>query len=162
MSKNVDDTFTTDYFSINPHGIDILRNGFKCNHLEYSEVRLIEIKKSRSIKRWYIASVLGIVISVFFLRLIIIKTPQFHLSEVSYVKSALMAYLSLYILFFAGLFLIIISNIKTSVINIILHNNQTYLYPLTTLKKNQQLIPLINFLSSRVVTKVSLPTIKNI
>jgi len=82
MSKNVDDTYTTDHFSINPRGIDIIRNGIKCNHIEYNEIKLIEIKKSRSIKRWYIASIIGIVISVFFLRLIIIKTPHFHLSEV--------------------------------------------------------------------------------
>jgi hypothetical protein len=159
MSKNQNDTFTTDYFSINPHGIDILRNGYKCKHLEYNEIKLIEIKKSRSIKKWYIASVLGIVISFFFLRLIIIKTPQFNLSEVVYVRSALLVYISLYILFFAGLFLIIISNIRTLVINIVLHNKQKYLYPLTTLKKNQQLIPFINFLSARVNTEVSLPKI---
>ncbi len=155
------DKFSTDYFFVSYHGIDIIKNGLTKKHIDFSEIKSIEVKKARSIKNWPIVSFLGTAISLFFLQLIIIKTPQFNLSEVAYVRSALLVYISLYILFLAGLFLIIISNVRTVVIKIIQNNKQTYLFPLTKLKKNQRLVPFINFLSSRVNTQISLPIIEN-
>lgn len=152
------DSFSTKDFTLGYHGIDIFKNGILHKHIDFREIKFIEIKKGRSVKNWLVVTILGVAISILFLWLIINNTPK-NVSASGIGRGILLIYISFYIMFFFGLILIIITNIKTVILRIILENKVKLNYPLNQLKKKNQLGSFINFLNSRIKLIISIPTV---
>jgi hypothetical protein len=107
-----EDIFENNHFYLSYHGFDFKKNGIKKEHIDFSDIEFIEVKKGRSIKHWLFITFLGLIICGAFLHFIIQWTEQINFSEITYQRGVILAYIGLYVLFFLGLSLIITALIK--------------------------------------------------
>lgn len=70
--------YKTPYFLINDNGIDLLRNGFAYQHIDYSEIKNYKVKNGYLIQNRWIAWIFGCIFIIIALILLINQIPVYR------------------------------------------------------------------------------------
>jgi len=147
-----DDIIKTEKFEIDKYGISIFNDGVNLRKIGNNEIYSIEFRKARTVKRRFLVTCIGIVISLFFLFLIIVNTTEERLSSIIYFQNTMLSYISLYVLFFLGVIIVIVANTKSLVMVIITKTQENISIPIQFMKKDSK--KLIQFLEESTSVKV--------
>lgn len=143
-------TLQTPYIKIDEHGIDLIKNYQVYRHIEYNEIKQIDIKRSHLINNWKTALIAGIatISAGLFVGIWIIKS-NFHTIDSRISRGQLMFEVSPWLLAIGGLFLIYQAFRKSEVMIIYTSSNRNRI-ALKEFEDEKRINELIDFLSKRV------------
>ena len=136
---------------IDEHGVNIIRNGIKIEHIDYSEIDKAEIKREFYQRNWIIGLIIGIfIISVSFIWLFdTLSNFEYEAPPTRYIRVGWMYFISQFVVFIFGTG-ILISSLKRSMILYIKLDKKVKRIQLLDLEKEKKLNVLYLFLSERV------------
>ena len=154
INSITESSFENKYLKINVVGIFINPIYKK---FSFFEINRIELVKGHVIKKWKLSFFLGLVISFFFIMLIVKWTLYIDPITTENIRRIVTIYISLFMLLFFGLYLLFLSLSKKPIIKIFTLDNRMYLYPLSN--NRNQLSHIVSFLKTCDVTLINkLPT----
>jgi hypothetical protein len=136
---------------IDEHGVNIIRNGIKLEHIDYSQIDKAEIKREFYQRNWIIGLIIGIlIIVVSFLWLFdTLSNFEYEAPPTGDIRVGWMYFISQFVVLIFGTG-ILISSLKRSMILYIKLDKKVKRIQLLDLEKEKKLNELYLFLSERI------------
>jgi len=136
---------------INEHGVNIIYNGIKSEHFDYSQIEKAEIKREFFQRNWIIGLVVGIIIVVVsFLWLFdTLRSFEYEVPPTRLIRTGWMLFISQFIVFILGIG-IIFSSLKRSLILYFWVTGKVKRIQLLDIEKQKKIDELFDFLSERI------------
>lgn len=139
---------------IDEHGVNIICNGIKIEHIDYSEIDKAEIKREFYQKNWLVGLLIGIFIIVVSLLWLsdTLENFEYEVPPTRYLRAGWMYFISQFLVFILGIG-ISISSLKRSMILYIWLKEKVKRIQLLDIEKKKKLDELYLFLDERIKIK---------
>ena len=136
---------------IDEHGVNIIRNGIKIEHIDYSQIDKAEIKREFYQRNWILSLLIGILIlTISFVWLYdTLSNFEYHTPPTEIIRISWMFFISQFLVFILGIG-ITISSLKRSMILYIWLKEKEKRIQLLDLEKGKKLDELYSFLDERI------------
>ena len=136
---------------IDEHGVNIIHNGTKIEHIEYSQIDKAEIKREFFQRNWIIGLLIGVfIIVISFLWLFdSLRNFEYKTPPTGEIRIAWMYFITPFVVFILGIG-IAISSLKRSVIIYFWVKNKVKRIQLLDLEKQKKVDELYVFLNERI------------
>ncbi|HAF27747.1 MAG TPA: hypothetical protein DCG75_01745 [Bacteroidales bacterium] len=142
VSKNIE---------IDEHGLNIIRNGIKTEHIDYSQIEKAEIKQEFYQRNWIIGLLIGIIIIIVtFLWLFdSLRSFEYETPPTRLIRAGWMLFISQFVVFIFGIG-IIFSSLKRSLIIYFWVTGKVKRIQLLDIEKQKKVNELFDFLGERI------------
>lgn len=136
---------------IDEHGVNIIRNGIKTEHFDYSQIEKAELKREFFQRNWIIGLFIGIIIVVVsFLWLFdTLRSFDYEVPPTRLIRAGWMLFISQFIVFILGIG-IIFSALKRSLIIYFWVTGKVKRIQLLDIEKQKKVDELFDFLGERI------------
>lgn len=136
---------------IDEHGVNIIHNRIKSEHIDYSQIEKAEIQREFYQRNWIIGLIIGIfIIIVSFIWLFnTLSNFEYEAPPTRYLRVGWMYFISQFVVFIFGIG-IVISSLKRCMILYIKLNGKVKRIQLLDIEKENKLEELYTFLNERI------------
>ncbi|MBI9056088.1 MAG: hypothetical protein JEY96_19865 [Bacteroidales bacterium] len=136
---------------IDEHGVNILRNGIKTEHIDFSQIEKAEIKREFYQRNWIIGLLIGIIIVVIsFLWLFdTLRSFEYEAPPTRFIRVGWMLFISQFVVFILGIG-IVFSSLKRSLILYFWVIGKVKRIQLLDIEKQKKVDELFDFLDNRI------------